>query len=356
MDSEGWYFDKMQYKVLKREHLKRKHKEPKGFIIVKFFLPFELPFEDYTRSLFEFRGETLAVLIKDHEYERNVYMDMTMPDTVSEVEIVLFSFSYLTDQIKEKKMHEAVDFTLEFLQRLLEIIMILYESQGVRRITRQDLPYIIPVKLIQNTSFKEKYIEKKAIMNMHFNSTPIPPTKLNTEQINTLTNMVNESDKLIFKDSVLYMRESKQLLGVGNYREAVINLETSIELFMYTFYRLVLINKEKLSGEDLSNKLNGRYTNILNHHLKKVFSEVGRIFDFNTEKEPQNLLNDYKEKVYLLRNKIVHEGYRCTESEANEAYEIGKNMLISVTDAINSTTLKRDVFLGEELVSGRIEM
>lgn len=356
MDNEGWYFDKEQYKVLRREHLRRKHKEPQGFIVVKYLLPFELPFEDYTRSLFEFRDETLAVLIKNHEYDRNVYIDTTLPDIVSEVEIVLFSFSYLSDQIKENKTHEAVDFTLEFLQRLLEMIMIKYESQGVRRITRQDLPYVIPVKLIKSTTFKEKHIEKKAVMNMHFNNTPRHPAKLDSKQINTLTGMVNESDELVFIDSILYMRESKQLLGIGNYREAVINLQTSIEIFMYTLYRLVLINKEKLLEEEVSQKLNGRYTNILNHHLKKIFFEVGHIFEFEIEKNSHNLLNNYMEKVYLLRNKIVHEGYRCTESEANEAFEVGKNILISVIDVINSTRLKNEVFLGEELVSGRVNV
>jgi hypothetical protein len=354
MPDENWFFNKNEYKVLKKDHLKRKFKEPKGFIAIKYLLPFELPLENHTRTLFHYKNRDLAMITKNHEYEKNVHKGITLPNLETEVEIVLFSYEYLTVEIKEERTHKAIDFTLEFLQRFLEMVMVKHETQGVYRIARQDLPYVIPVLLIRSPNFKESAMEVNGILNMHFNKTPKHPKKLNSKQINTLIELVNDSDNSPFIDSVVYIRESKIFLETGNYKESVIHLQTSIETFMYTFYRLVLVNRDKLTKDKVKNKLGAGYKNILNDHLSKIFSEVGYIFKFEDKDDSSNLLNEYMTKVYSLRNKVVHEGYRCSENEANEAFYIGKNMLIDILEVINNTPLKDHAFLGVELISGRV--
>lgn len=313
-------------------------------------LPFRLPFDNHTRSLYRYKGKDLAVIIHNHNSEQHIYRNTVIPDLRAEIEIVLFFYSYLSKEVEEEKMHYAIDFTLEFLQHLIESLMVKYDSPGIHRISRQDLPPLIPVTSIRSSNFKESSIIRRGILNPHFHNIPKEQSNLTSKEINELIKFVNESNKSPFIDSVLYVRQSKNLLESGSYAMSVIHIQTALELFMYTLYRLILKNREKIPEDKIENKLQAGYKNILNVHLKKYFEEVEYTFNFDYNSDQSNLLNGYKRDVYLLRNKVVHEGYACSEEEANRAFNLCEEILKNILSAIHSTTLKDNVFKDEVVI------
>ncbi|MCA9765104.1 MAG: hypothetical protein KC455_01655 [Carnobacterium sp.] len=310
-------------------------------------LPFRLPFDNHTRSLYRYKGKDLAVIIHNHNSKQYIYRDMVIPDLRAEIEIVLFSYSYLSKEVEEEKMHYAINFTLEFLQHLIESLMVKYDSPGIHRISRQDLPPLIPVTSIRSSNFKESSIIRRGILNPHFHNIPKEQSKLTSKEVNEFIGFVNESNKSPFINSVLYVRQSKNFLESGNYAMSVIHVQTAVEIFMYTLYRLILKNREKISKDKIENKLQAGYKNILNEHLKKYFEEVDYTFNFDFNSNPYILLNGYKRDVYLLRNKVIHEGYTCSEEEANRAFILCEEILKNTVNAIHSTTLKENVFKDE---------
>ncbi|MER2174970.1 MAG: hypothetical protein ABS911_09845 [Carnobacterium sp.] len=342
-----WLFTKEEYDNLKREHLKKKNKTPKGFVSVKYDLPFTLPLRDLERSLFRYEEQDIVMMtrFKTRDEKSQKYYPF-LPIAYTETEIVICHYEHIEAEKSEKKMHEAVDLTFDFLQHFIDSLIVKLDPPGIQRISRQDLPAAFPVSVIRSTNFKPHSIEISMVVNPHGNHVLKSQKRLTSKQLNSLIGFVNETNKTSseFVTSILYMRESKSYLTKGHYNSAIIHLQTSIEIFMYTVYRLILINKEKLSEEIIEKKLKTNYNNLLTTNLSNFFSDIGYTFNFDKKDDPSNLLNDYKEKVYMIRNKIAHEGYRCSENEANQAFTVGKEVLQNITDEINQSDLKKYIF------------
>ena len=349
MTDNMWLFTKEEYNNLKREHLKKKNKTPKGFVSIKYDLPYTLPLRDLERSLFRYEEQDIVMMTKfKTRDEKSQKHYLFLPIAYTETEIVLFYYEHIEAEKSEKKMHEAVDLTFSFLQHFIDSLIVKLDPPGIHRISRQDLQAAFPVSVIRSTNFKPHSIENSVVVNPHGNNVLRSQKRLTNKQLNSLIGLVNETNKdsSEFVTSVLYMRESKSYLTKGQYNSAIIHIQTSIEIYMYTVYRLILINKEKLSEEIIEKKLKTNYNNLLTTNLAKFFSDRGYTFSFDKKDNPSNLLNEYKEKVYIIRNKNAHEGYRCSENEANQAFTVGRKILQNITDEINQSDLKKYVFQG----------
>lgn len=119
-----------------------------------------------------------------------------LPVTYTETEIVVFYYKYIKKEDTDMLMHEAIDFTLEFLQVFIDSLIIKVNSPGLQRISRQDLLQTIPASVIRSTSFKDHSIESFLIVNPHSNHVLESPKKLTSNQLNNFIGFVNESSKL----------------------------------------------------------------------------------------------------------------------------------------------------------------
>lgn len=348
MNTDNWLFNKKEYKLLRKDYFKNTSKIPEGFIAVKYDLPFKLPFHAIERIMFQYENHDIAMItkakIRDKEMQR---ISPLLPIDYTETEIILFHYKHIIAEDAEDLMHQAIDFSLKFLQDFIDALIIKVNSPGLQRISRQDLPQAVPVSVIRSTSFKERSINSYLILNPHSNHVQESPKKLTTNQLNNFIGFVNGMSKQPnpFIPSVLYLRESKNQLLKGNYSTSVIYLQTAFETHIYTLFRLILTNKMKESKEQIENKLKAGYINILKDHLRIFFEKINRKFNYDNVDNPKNILNGYKENVYLLRNKIVHEGYNCTEKEANQAFQIGEKILKRIIDEIDQSGLNGEIFL-----------
>ena len=94
-----------------------------------------------------------------------------------------------------------------------------------------------------------------------------------------------------------------------NYRLAIVEAETAFEVYVDT----ILVShyrREGLSEAEITSKLEAGFKNLLKDHIPKVCRE-----DFVGTTEH----SDWKNKAYLRRNAVVHDGASANDLEAEEA-------------------------------------
>jgi hypothetical protein len=97
-----------------------------------------------------------------------------------------------------------------------------------------------------------------------------------------------------------------------NFRVAVAEAETAFEVFIDRY--LADKYRSRSRSEQEINLLleNTPFKNLLSDHIRQFVS-----FDYSTSTE----LAEWKNKSYLLRNKVVHDGYAPTAQESKDAIE-----------------------------------
>lgn len=349
MSEKKWMFNKEEVKFLTRRVLKTQDRNVRSLVIVKYVLPFEIPFEDQSRALFNFKGNKIAIISKKIKIQEELDEGLKIDKYITEIEIAVLYYKYIDKRIIDQTREDVVSLTFEFLNHILTSLMIKFNPGNVRRISRQDLHPLIPVKFVRNINFKEESIETFGIENLHHNI-PYKMENLNSKDLNELISFANRKDENPYYDSLSFLRESRELIKKGMYQSGIIGLQTSIEMFMYLVLQKILYNKENKTSDEVKNILKAGYKNIINEHLKKHFKDENYTFEFISQNNSRNLLDGYKSGLYELRNKIVHEGKRCTEMEAIEAEEAAYEMLKEIVKAINSSKLQDYAFDGQELL------
>ena len=344
MYDNKWFFHKKEYTALKKSWLKKNNINARGFIVVKYRLPFELPFKDNTRSVFKFKGYNLAIINQSKSVQNEDIKGFNQIKYFTELDIVVISIDSITTDNEESKMHSAIDLTLDFLNILIISLQLKFHISGIKRISRLDLDQIIPVAIIKSTSFQDSSINLYGISNPHFNNIYVKQQPLNTIEIDTLIAFVNDYDKNIFNNAILYFRDASNLLDTGNFNKSVISIQTGVEIFMYTLLKQILITKGEKQKKQIENILKLGYKNILSDHLGRFFESEDVKFTFDEEENSINIINGYKKHVYMLRNKIVHEGYICKETHAVNAKEVVFNMIPKIIAAVDSSTIDKDKF------------
>lgn len=349
MGDKYWLFDKTEIKILIRDVLKGSDKNVKSLLLVKYTLPFELPFTDQSKMLFNYNSHKIALMSKKIKIKEQFDEDLSLDSNITEVEVAVLSYKYIERRAIDKKRDEVITLTMEFINHIITSLMVKFNPGNIRRISRQDLLPLIPVKFVRNINFKEESIEDFGVENFHYNI-PYEMSNLTSDELDELVEFSNRKAENPFVESISYMRESQEQIKKGMYQYGIIGLQTSIEMFMYVLLKQILHIKENKSPEKISSVLQSGYKNIINAHLKKHFKDENFIFELSGVENKKNILNGYQSGLYKLRNKIVHEGKRCTEAEALEAEENTYEMMKKVIKAINSSKLKGYAFDGQEML------
>lgn len=130
----------------------------------------------------------------------------------------------------------------------------------------------------------------------------------NDKEAEYFISKINEEEKDILMNAFYYFTLAKQDELDKNFNDALIKAQTGFEiLFVETLKKLQKINKfnQKIDID------NCNYRNIIDHHLGKLLSKNGLIFN-GSKDDKENILYDYWNNIYLFRNKVVHRGHMVT--------------------------------------------
>lgn len=106
-----------------------------------------------------------------------------------------------------------------------------------------------------------------------------------------------------------FMMSARSFLEHQSWRVAVIEVQTAFEVFVNETIRKYYLGRKPI--RTVNEILQSNFKNLLRSHLPSV---VGK--SFNRGDTPYDRWNS---NSYLLRNKVVHEGYNPTPNEAIEA-------------------------------------
>ena len=276
-------------------------------------LPFHIALED--KSLFNFTKDNciLHYIYNSREYEEimSEHNDLPVKRYYTSVYI---GISYNSDLHKEESrddIHNILfDYSLEELNKQIIAYMISTKDDRCYRVTKEMLFPIV----VMNTVNLDEIENDKNLFLLHGNL-PYKYEHLNQEEVFRYLEIYNIYDKKLnpIIHSELYLLKAKRNFKEGYYDDAVISIQTNIEILIRIIYREVLI----CSGiSDLEIEKIFEDESFMTIVKKKLSKYIGGIWD--TTKEGTAIYNWYN-KTYKMRNKVVHSGYFPTFSEADMA-------------------------------------
>lgn len=195
----------------------------------------------------------------------------------------------------------------------LSALRFTHELNYIKTISIYDLPDQLPIEVDGETylyiTSPMKLIEEREIL--HANDLKV---------VQQMRATWDKHPEIALVDR--FYSNSKHSLASENFLSAIIELQTSFEIFIRNTMRLIITldgnkqNKPKKEIEkEINNKRNIVFRNLIEHHLSK---KLGENLNFDNHKE----VNEWYKKLYKLRNDIVHSGkYYVTNNEAQEAYD-----------------------------------
>lgn len=247
--------------------------------------------------IINYNNTDVAVLVKQHEIEKSVVYDLTLPDKKTELEITIFKFHRILTDDNSVGSNVEITQSLNFVNHFLKSLKVKYNFQQVREVSRVDFPQISPVRFYTTLSFKEKHIKDIDLENCHFNNLPPLHPELKGNEITNFAEFVATNENNPYVHPMYHLRISTDLVQTGNYSFRVISLQTGIEMFIYTLLSEKLDIEETDPLKKENSLSNTPYKNILNDHLRPMFKDYGYEFDYDSESK-ENLLKGYK-KIYI---------------------------------------------------------
>lgn len=348
----NWIFDYNIYKEMKKQF--KYEDNTNGFITVFIELPFAIPFKEKDTYTFYYQNRLVGICTEQiiHDYNYNNHTTDLLKNYKTNVEIVFFLNKHISRSKSELLAHEHVDIAIDVINYIIDIFIAYKHSLVVHRISRMDIPIIIPTRCIRSKNFKDKMIDVFAMSNEYLIDEFLEPQYLTGGNRLAFLDQIMGHKQNPFFQPILFLRQAYKELNIGKFNNTIISVQTSLEIFFSKILRQILLNKENKIEIEIENIFNAGYKNWMNDHLSKYIEAVGYKFEFRNkmDMDTENVLFEYIDKIYQKRNNIVHRGEVYSEEDAIEAYYKTEEIYNKVTDIINSTEL-REIIYGEEFSS-----
>lgn len=283
------------------------------FLEFEISLPFQLALED--RSLFSFKKENciLHYLYKTHERVEVIveHGDLPVKKYYTSVIVAIgYNFDEYKDDTNEAIQNKLFDYSLEELNKQIIAYSICTKDDRCFRLSKE---MIFPV-ILMNLVNLEVIENEMSIFMLHMDIPYKKETLKNEDVYDCLRiyNVYNEkSNPLIHSES--YVLKARRKFREGFYDEAVISIQTNMEILIRIIYREVLICSG-ISEIDIEKRLEDEsFMSIVKKQLAKY---IGGTWDVTRQETP--ICNWYND-TYKMRNKIVHGGYFPTFKETDIA-------------------------------------
>lgn len=312
----------------------------KAFISIRMELPFQLPFEDY-RGIYSNKYRKGVINKIEHKMKNGKQIYYSVVEVIN----VLLKFP---DNWNDKAfLNEIFDESLSFLNHVINNIRIMEDVPKLREITMIDLPVAVPIFFFEGAEIKERK-QKTLLFMLHLDTFEyIDIHKFSRHKMDKLAGLVDVADSDKFRQALYFQRRAVIDYNNKIYFEAVIKLQTYVEMFMFQLGELIMIHK-KYDKQKISNIQKGQFKNLVTDHLKPFFERNGLSFGLETEGFE---LYDYWHDCYLLRNKIVHEGYIPSESEASRAFDVATTLISKCLKTIKKSDYNSDIYNLDYLIT-----
>ncbi|NPV51734.1 MAG: hypothetical protein HPY60_11150 [Candidatus Methanofastidiosum sp.] len=303
-------------------------------IKANFKLPFKLPIKDGLKLLSSYNFANLCTVFESVQNEVEL-LDNNAKVINSSLNITYFPCNGLENENnKQTILYYFVINTIWYINRIIDSFRITFGLSHLRNITIRDLPTAIIIEL-DNDTFA--YLTNTEFMNEDL-------LVIDNDGISKISSTLTSMD--LYPDIYLvenFYESAKTHLYRENFIRAIIDLQTSFEIFIRNTLRLILTKQG--SSKDLIEKASSiPFRNVIEQELSSYLKE-------NLKFNNAGPIKEWNQDLYLLRNKIVHSGFtHITGKEsilAIESYEKARNFISDLL--IREGYLSKDGKIGLKL-------
>jgi len=345
--SEALNDDPPRFKLSQKSYLKtyRKVYNNLGLNVSSIFqtslkLPFHLPL-DYKYDVTFSVDHDSAVTVILHRIKTTEFINIDLEDYQPKSVEVLKTFAevvYATNQDMteydadpEKVLNKVFALSIEKLNKIIVSYQVTTKDFRAYRITLNMLEPFCRIRAIEPHSWKIKDTLFPLNTNVPFNVSALSHEEV--ESIVWYANVLDKNWNPFMLSSELIVNADRNL-AIGQYREAVINIQSGFESFIMILAQ-ELNKADKLSLTDLESKF---VQNGLTSILKSEFhSRLGGYWDLKDKSKP---IGQWYAVCYELRNKVVHTGYMPTHSETEMAFIACKNLIQEIIACLKNKQKK----------------
>jgi hypothetical protein len=277
-------------------------------MIVSFEFPVscKLPLEDGIAFVSKYpfgsiRADIYTSIIKEGDSAPDSFLYQL--DENQSVAVVRYSPNEIQGD-KRDILSESFTISLNFLNKIIDGIKCAYGFSYIPNIYIHDLPTAINASIDDEDLLYTFYHQK---IKIHSEFRIIDPSEVG-RFLSTWDNM----PEMAIVDR--FLESAKTYLHREQHTNAILDLQTSFELFIRNVQRVILVKKDA-SVEKLRRMGNLGFMNVIKDHLDKTFR--GKL-DINIE----GPMMDWHVNLYSLRNEIIHHGRLfITGNEAYLAYD-----------------------------------
>lgn len=326
---------KQSYLVDSRVDKRLGNLKPSGYLTFQFDLPFQLPLREGI-NLGSLSNKQM-IIVKEKEFK----FSNDIKKYYSRVEVVNFLIKPQKLELDDRVLSRYFDLSIDFVNQVVDSILNFHMYKDIRNISRVNLSRNISCFYIKSSNInknKNKYIN---FINPIFEESSISITKLSNQELQKVATYLEYKENELFLDAIRHNNQANYNLYQGFYNDAIIKLQTFFEIFLYKIGKLVM---EHMGIESIKiNKIieNGRFTNLLDHQLKPFFEENGLNFD---RKNESSSLYEYWNQIYLIRNRVIHEGVIISELEAKEAFKVADRFLKEMVNTIINSNFDKEKY------------
>ncbi|MBX0358952.1 hypothetical protein [Halobacillus sp. Nhm2S1] len=341
MENRPFYYTKGNYFMKMLPEIK-KYFNPKYIIQFGIVLPFYVPFKDNTNLTYKLNNNELAhfhfsaITSKDKIYSgAYIEEEFVIENKISRVEMTFITKNSLPESIiQEDDKNDSLTDIFESLLRKLNIVIDSYrikqQDYDIYNITKEMLDPTILYRVCDGKRFKEintgLFILHSNKLDKHRDTLLPMDTSTIMDFIDVLDNEINP-----FTYSIKLKLESQREFKIGDFRNSVITIQTSIESFLSNLYKVFLIDEGIEKGEATKKARDIRFKNLVTHQIEY---RIGG--DFDLEKS-NTVISKWWSNTYLMRNNIVHDGYSPNFTETQSALHSGLDIYPYIVDLLSDT-------------------
>ncbi|MED3997805.1 HEPN domain-containing protein [Peribacillus frigoritolerans] len=282
--------------------------------IINIPLPFKLPFKEGLKVVSGYENNKYFSIELEHYY---LYLseDKKNFDESNNTQLIV-TYVYDDKDVPaevENLLRGIIYNCLSYVNDFLTSIRFTLDLNYVKDITVYDLPDYLPIEVDGNT-----YLYITSPMKLIEESEILPSKKLQLAQKMMATWEKYPEVALVDR----FYSSAKHSIETENFLSAIIELQTSFEIFIRNTMRLVVKidgqrqnRPQKEIEKEIEEKKNIAFRNLIEQHLSR---KLGEKLDFF--KHP--VIYKWYKHLYKIRNDIVHSGkYFVTNEEAQAAYD-----------------------------------
>lgn len=357
MESEerDFYYDKGNYLWKLKPNIEKYHFEPKLLIQFGLVLPYFIPFPEKHDLTYGVNSEEVCHFLFTSLSEKQTMFSGVYKNDNLQVDIkrtrveVTYCFKKfdsnfmsfgqeLSEDYIEDKLTDTFDKSLNKLNNVIKAYLAKTSDEKVYKLTKEHLDMAIITRISDGKNYKRL---SRYLFSTHMNAPNISPGYLSPLKLDEVMHYIEVIEKNLnpFISGNEFMIDADRNFSTGNYKQAIIHAQTSVEIFMFTIYREFL-KSEGYNKQDVSMKSKQmKYKSLVMDQFHKRIGGNFNIEDINLR------VGMWWSKTYLLRNNIVHEGYTPSFKECDGAIFHARDVIDYILELIKNPQNQKNILI-----------